>query len=414
MTVGQVGMPHPSLAAMVAAIEARISRVALHHRFSKAAAAFLLHCLHFVLQHKLTQAGSLDTRLVRRFRRVWIADSSSWDVHKRLRTVLPGSGGSASPANCKLQTLYDYTQGRLGFLEVTAGTVPDNRYTDQLPGLVHQGDLLLMDQGYFKLKTFEALSAKGAFFLTRWLVHTTLKDAVTHQPLDLTKRLRALPGNAGELQVTMGDKNSGMVSCRLLALRVSTQVATARRRRLKQEAQKKGRTPSQLHLQRCAWTFLITNVPAAWLPVDMGRALYTLRWQIELLFKQLKSILHVHHSATTKEPRLRCELYGKLIVAVIIHRIHGVANRRLWHTQQRELSLEKLYKRFQERAFSLLHQLRRATAQAVAYLAREIACLLPFCLKGKQRSRMTTLEMLEVGWDPALEIRDESGKKHVA
>ena len=127
MTIGQMGMKHPSLAGMVAAIEAHISRVALHDRFSAAAAAFLLKCLGFVLQQKVGRLGQIDTKLLRPFRRVLIVDSSSWDVSEKLRSVLPGSGGAASVANRKLQVVYDYKRGELRFLEVTAATVPDNR-----------------------------------------------------------------------------------------------------------------------------------------------------------------------------------------------------------------------------------------------------------------------------------------------
>ncbi len=170
MAIGQLGMKHPSLAGMVTAIEARISRVALHYRFSAAAAAFLLKCLCFVLQQKVSRLGQIDTKLLRPFRRVLIADSSSWDVSEKLRAVLPGCGGAASAANCKLQAVYDYKRGELGFLDVTAGTVPDNRYTDRLPGMLQKGDLLLIDQGYFKLSTLVEIVAKGAFFLTRFLV----------------------------------------------------------------------------------------------------------------------------------------------------------------------------------------------------------------------------------------------------
>jgi len=39
MTIGQLGMKHPSLAAMVDAIRARISREALHQRFTEEAAS---------------------------------------------------------------------------------------------------------------------------------------------------------------------------------------------------------------------------------------------------------------------------------------------------------------------------------------------------------------------------------------
>ena len=103
---------------------------------------------------------------LRRVRHVWLVDSSSWVVRETLREALPGSGGDASPANGKRQAVYDDKHGDLGFLDVTAGTVPDNRHTDQLPSMLHNGDLLLIDQGYFKLKTLIALIVKGAFFLT--------------------------------------------------------------------------------------------------------------------------------------------------------------------------------------------------------------------------------------------------------
>lgn len=406
MTIGQMGMKHPSLAGMATAMEMRISRVALHYRFSKGAAAFLLKCLHFVLQQKCSHLGQINTKLLRPFRRVLLVDSSSWDISEKLRSVLPGSGGAASAANCKLQAVYDYKHGELAFLDVTAGTVPDNRYTAHLPDLLQKGDLLLVDQGYFKLRTLADIIAKGAFFLTRFPVRTLLKDAITQAPIDLAKRLRQVQSNACEMQVLMGGEKLSQVTCRLIALRVSEQVANERRRRLKKEAKKKGRVVSKHHLHMCDWTLLITNVPRRWLALEMVRALYTVRWQIELLFKQLKSILRIHQSDTSKENRLRCELYGKLIGAVILHRIHAVENNRIWDTTRRQVSMEKLYKRFQERAFTVLGLLFSSVSEAVAYLRDQIKRLIPACLKGRQPTRMTTLEILEAQRDPMLEIEE--------
>jgi len=151
MTIGQLGMKHPSLAGMVAAIEARITRVALHYRFTAEATAFMFKCLCFVFQQKFSRLGQIDTKLLRPFGRVLIVDSSSWEVSEKLRNVLPGSGGGASEACCKLQAVYDYKHGELQFVEVMAGTDPDNRYTNNLPGMLNKGDLILFDQGYFKL-----------------------------------------------------------------------------------------------------------------------------------------------------------------------------------------------------------------------------------------------------------------------
>jgi len=414
MTIGQLGMSHPSLGGMVTALESRISRVALHYRFSAAAAAFLLKCLHFVLTQKIDRLGQIDTTLLRPFRRILIADSSSWDVSEKLRTVLPGSGGAASAANCKLQVVYDFLHGVLEFLEVTAGTVPDNRYTDHLPTLMQKGDLWLFDQGYFKLRTLAQIIASGAFFLTRFLVRTVVKDPCTHLRIDLAQRLRTVHDNACELEVLMGGNRSPEVTCRLIALRVSELVANERRRRLKKEARKKGRSVSPHHLTMCDWTLLITNVPRQWLPLEMARALYTVRWQIELLFKQLKSVLRIHQSNTGKEHRLRCELYGKLLGAALIHRIHAAEANRIWQTRRREVSMDKFYKRFQERAFTLFRTLLRSALNAITYLRNLIKRIIPACLKDRQRSRLTTLQILEAQWDPMLMLDSPAHVKRAA
>ncbi len=321
----------------------------------------------------------------------------------------PRLGGNASTANCKLQTAYDYKQGELTFLADTAGTVPDNRYTDHLPALVNKTDLLLFDQGYFKLTTVNAIMMKGAFFLTRLFLDTTVHDVQTSEPLDLGQVLRAAPGPTYERQVRMGQGPNQTCACRLVCLRVSAQVANARRRRFKAHARRQGRTGSPRHVAFCDWTLLITNVPEPWLPLDMVRALYTLRWQIELLFKQFKSILRVHQSATGNAHRLRCELYGKLIAAVWVQRLHAVANTALWNTSRQEISLAKLDKRLQERAFLLAQFMMGSEAQAMGDLSQELKTLLRYCRKHRQRSRMTTLEMLEAGFDPKL----HTGKSRV-
>ncbi|MDR4485758.1 MAG: hypothetical protein R3B95_21640, partial [Nitrospirales bacterium] len=64
--------------------------------------------------------------------------------------------------------------------------------------------------------------------------------------------------------------------------------------------------------------------------------------------------------------------------------------------------LAKLYKRLQERAFLLSQLVMRSEAQAMAYLSQELETLLRHCRKHRQRSRMTTLDMLEAGVDPNL------------
>ncbi len=393
MVVGQMSMVHPSLSGMVEAVRAKISRVALHLRFTAQAAEFLLACLKMVLEYSVCPAritpSALDV-----FKRVHIFDSSSWDINPSLKQVLPGSGGGASDANCKLQAGYEYKSGSLGFFAVTEGIKPDQAYSNRLVDFVEKDDLMLTDLGYFKLSVFQALTAKGVYFLSKLLIGTTLRNAGTSEKIDLGATLRSFVGNILEMNVIMGnDKHH--VPCRLIGLRVTKQVANARRRKLRKEAEKKGRTPSKNHLALCNWTLFVTNASSEILPINIVLSLYRLRWQIELIFKQLKSVLRVHSSNTTKEYRLKCEIYGKLIMAVLIHGIHSSLNANMWTTRKMEISFDNLYKRIQERAFSLLQNMLLTVATAVKHFLREINCLAIACIKTRQPSRKTTLELLE-------------------
>lgn len=399
MTMGQLGMKHPSLAGMVDAMKVKISREAMHRRFTDTAVAFMRKCAEFVITQKATEMIRMQSKILLHFRRILIYDSTSWDISPELKNVLPGCGGGASDANCKVQACYEYISGELMFFEITAGNNPDNAYSHQLPSQIQQGDLILFDLGYFCMKTLNNINKIGAYFLCRFLVGTALLDPATSMSVDLLQTLKTIQGNFHQMKVLMGSKNRGNpVVCRLVCLRVPQDIANERRRKLRRSAQRKNRpSPSDYHLQMADWTLMVTNVPQEWLPPEMMRPFYSLRWQIELLFKQIKTVLCIHKSNTCKANRLLCEIYGKLIMAVMIHRIHADINIRLWNTKRRELSMEKLYKRIQERAFIILGLLLTSLQRAIDYLQKEIPLLIKNCLKSSQRSRRTSLEIIESG-----------------
>jgi hypothetical protein len=93
MTIGQLGIKHPSLAAMVDAIKSRISREGLHQRFDESAVRYIQTCSQYILKQRISQVVAIKAKLLKRFGRVMIADSSSWDVNPQVAGTFPGSGG---------------------------------------------------------------------------------------------------------------------------------------------------------------------------------------------------------------------------------------------------------------------------------------------------------------------------------
>ncbi|MCR8983452.1 transposase, partial [Brevibacillus laterosporus] len=61
----------------------------------------------------------------------------------------------------------------------------------------------------------------------------------------------------------------------------------------------------------------ITNAPSTEVPTENVHPLYSLRWQVEILFKTWKSFFGIDHCKEIKQERLECHLYGQLISILI-------------------------------------------------------------------------------------------------
>ncbi|MTW21893.1 transposase, partial [Allochromatium palmeri] len=107
----------------------------------------------------------------------------------------------------------------------------------------------------------------------------------------------------------------------LHAVRLPPEAAEAARRRCRQAAQRKGRTPREDTLFLAGWVMVFTTVPPETLDGPTVLALYRCRWQVELVFKRLKTLLDLD-ALRTKQNSLLGEVWirGKLLYALVIER----------------------------------------------------------------------------------------------
>jgi DDE family transposase len=109
------------------------------------------------------------------------------------------------------------------------------------------------------------------------------------------------------------------IPVRLLALQVPAAVAAERRRRVREEAKRKGQRVSALRLALAEWTLLVTNAPKDLLSFEEALVMARARWQIELLFKLWKQHGLLDESRSAKPWRQLCELYAKMLGLLIQH-----------------------------------------------------------------------------------------------
>jgi hypothetical protein len=111
---------------------------------------------------------------------------------------------------------------------------------------------------------------------------------------------------------------------RLIAGRLTQKDADAARNRSRHQARKKKHRIDERTLKAAAFILLVTSLPADSWSAEEILELYRLRWQVELHFRRLKSILHLDElraqSADLVQAYLLCKLLAAFIVDELIRR----------------------------------------------------------------------------------------------
>ena len=222
-----------------------------------------------------------------------------------------GQGAAALKLNVRLEVLKG---GLVGPFLTNGRTHDRNSALQEQP--LPAGALRLADLNYWQLDELEMMNLRGIFWLNRFKPNTAI-FTTDGQRWSLKDLLQAQTNTEIELAVELGVKHR--LAARLVARRVPDQVAQQRRRRIRADARRRGRTPSQAQLALAEWLVFVTNVPPDKLSFDEIFVVARVRWQIELLFKLWKSHNHLDKSRSAKPWRRLSEIYAKLIGVVIQH-----------------------------------------------------------------------------------------------
>jgi len=314
----------------------------------------LMQVLEGVL-HQQVFTGSLPSQRLRQFKGIYITDSTQIKLPSVLNVLF---AGQKNGSQVKVQLCLEYLSGCVSGLELEAGRIPDQ--SCELPLQQAQvGSLHLFDLGYFKQEHLALLNQQGAFYVTRYQSQTAIYDPQTGERIDILQSLSATKEQRTELNVTLGARIRTPV--RLIAQRLAPKLTAARRRKAKRKARKHGQTCSAAYLSLQSWDLYLTNLPPEWTSQDIHN-LYSLRWQIELVFRAWKSQLHLAHFGPWRIERVLCQLYAHLIGCLLSHALTAD-----WRCRdETEYSPVKLLQLLQHYFLLLWH---------------EVICPFPFCLE---------------------------------
>lgn len=289
-----------------------ISQEGLNQRFNTAAVAFLREVFTSLLTQKLCLNRSISSDMISTFNSIRILDVTVFQLSNSFSTDYQGSGGSSNTAGVKIQLEYDLLNSQFLNVQLGPGKNNDKTYGTTCLETVKKNDLCLRDLGYFDLGDLQSIHDKEAYYISRLKPNTRI-----YIKLDMVQIMSGLTaGETIEIPEAYIGQNQKLPARVIFHRLTDIQTHT----RLKNQAireKKKGIVMKEKTKHLMGMNVYITNTSPEEVPTVYVHSLYSLRWQIEILFKTWKSFFEIDECKTIKKERLECHLYGQLIGILI-------------------------------------------------------------------------------------------------
>lgn len=279
---------------------------------------FLREIFTQVIQRQLThgfKGGYAET--FHMFKDVILEDSTQIKLHEKLAADFKGCGGSASSSFMKLNVCMSVIYNNIINIAIVAGSIPDQSFfSKSTRKYIKEGELWIRDLGYFNVSEMSIIDKIKAFFLSRLKkdtnVYLNYHDVNQINIYDFLA-IRTRCGQVIDQIVYLGVLK---LKVRLIGEKVPEYVRKQRIARYTKERIKrdKSKTMKADYFDWFSYSLFVTNVPESMIATpSLMMNVYKIRWQIELFFKRIKSILNIHIIKGESKKRVLCLIYSKLI-----------------------------------------------------------------------------------------------------
>jgi hypothetical protein len=221
----------------------------------------------------------------------------------------------ADQTSWRLHVGYDLASRQVDQIELTDGHGGENlqRVT------YRSGEIVLADRIYARGQNLWQVKEDGADFIVRMGWNALRLEHVDGREFDLFATLAALKKKTGEVKVRVagGRKVTAPFELRLVVRRRSPKEWEEERARLIKSAKKRGKNIDPRTLEAARYVMLVTSLPADRFPASDVLAIYRFRWQIELVFKRMKSIAGLDELAAKKPELAQAWIYARLIAFLV-------------------------------------------------------------------------------------------------
>ena len=343
-----------------------MKKQSLNDRFTKKAVNFVKSVLSCLIRAQFSDMLIFEGFLSD-FNHVRVKDSTSFKVPDNLAANYSGNGGGL--AGISIQYEFDLKTGKFFDLTITEASRNDQSDASETVENISENDLVIRDMGYFSAPVFWQIDEANAFYLSRLPSNVTVYDE-NREVIDFGKLKDFMTKNKInkiEKEVLIGETG---LPVRLMIGLVPPAVYAERIRRKAKEEKKKGRKTQEKTKLMQNFNLFITNTDDRQLPLEKVMHLYRFRWQIELQFKNWKSLFSIHTLQQMKEDRYITMLYTRLILIVVCMQISNRVQSLLSKQGKGILSYTKTLKTLKNSYTDILSIFRSGFEKAVQLLSK--------------------------------------------
>jgi hypothetical protein len=274
--------------------------------------------------------GALDA-----FKEVLAIDSTVVRVSPKLKQDWPGAWAHHSPAAVKITAVTNVVGRDLRRIRFSPGSRHDVHLLES--GSWLKDRLILFDLGFFKAELFKEIDTAGGYFLCRlkkqsnpWIIGNYKEDGTEL----IGMRLKEAQENSANSIIDIEAKLTYQVPPKKhRKYSVPFRVVALRR--------ENGDT----------WHRYVTNAPPEMLAAKLLSAVYAARWEIELLFKELKSQCRLEEFRSRNGAANLCMIAAALLSLIVSRRLHRTVAA---HLSGRAVPHDRWSKLFRETAAEVL------------------------------------------------------------
>lgn len=268
------------------------------------------------LGYRFKHAVSFVQQIVQKMLAARVRNQSTPGIVLRLIDAsvltLPGSTGT----DWRVHVTYDPAAAMIVGVELTDGRGGEHVRR----AAAEPGDLVIGDMGYGHASDMREAKARQVRALFRVHLQSIAIADLENKRMSPEQLLNAAD-KTGHLDrdVLLPEEGHETVGARLVVVPLPPEQAGRARQRLRKN--NKGRMPNELTLRLAGYFCSITTLTKEQASAQALMAWYRVRWQVELLFKRCKSLMHLDAVTKAKPALVQLQIWARLLMAILVEKM---------------------------------------------------------------------------------------------